>query len=676
MKTKNKFENKEQKTMNRNETSNFISCLSTINPYILSLVISSLFISYLAGCEDEVITRTVTKEVEVEVPVEVPVKGPPVEVPVDVPIDFTIGKTPVSSAEEFVKIGTDADYPLSGDYYLTQDIDLSELENYEEGITIGANGTSKPFTGSFYGNGKTIKNFKLKDAATYTGLFGYLYGAQIQNLTIESINSLDELLGNTAIVRVGVLTAFAQCSKIENITIKSAAGVTNPGIYFKRTSGSGPFYLGGIAGYITDSQIINSKSEIKLKLELTVSSQIIDIGGIAGGSALKSKISFCTAAANIEAINTTGRINAGGITGFLSGSAKIENCKTYVNKISAASSGTVIYAGGIAAYGITIHNCTVELEGENPEIKAVSSAASGDFICAAGISGYVSVNVKNCYVSGSGKITAETQSSAVAAGGILAYGNSINTGTPEVGIISNCRTGQDIIIEAKKTSSSASTKFTSAGGIIGYSNNAAEWSIENCYSLSKISLVNAADTSGSLIYNFPSAGGLLGSGAISPVKHSYFGGTVTVTNTNSDTTVFAGGLAGYSGGQIDASFVYNKADNLPTINVITNGALTFTANGVDYTSVHRINGNGAVTGFANWAKGGNWLKTGASQGDLAPVSTANNASGPDGDNIADIPGGLSRDFLEYEIGGGGEDYVWDFTNVWTWDSALGLPVLR
>lgn len=73
----------------------------------------------------------------------------------------------ISSAEELAKIGKDAEYPLDGNYELTQNISLEE--NW---IPIGTE--EMPFTGTINGKGNTITNLNInKDSGAYAGLVAF-----------------------------------------------------------------------------------------------------------------------------------------------------------------------------------------------------------------------------------------------------------------------------------------------------------------------------------------------------------------------------------------------------------------------------------------------------------------------------------------------------------------------
>lgn len=105
----------------------------------------------------------------------------------------------IETCSELEKIGNDSNYPLSGKYYLKDDIDLAGIE----WIPIGTYG--EPFFGIFDGQGHAIKNLTITNMdsgvfehiyADYS-LFGVIYAynydnspenTAIRNLALEEVN--------------------------------------------------------------------------------------------------------------------------------------------------------------------------------------------------------------------------------------------------------------------------------------------------------------------------------------------------------------------------------------------------------------------------------------------------------------------------------------------------------
>ena len=148
----------------------------------------------------------------------------------------------ISNANELAAISTDRS-SLSGDYVLTESIDLSAIPNWHP---IG-NYTHK-FTGNFDGKGYNISGLG-SSGHENAGLFGYIEGASISNL--------------------GVLG-----SSIDSTTI------TGTGSFSSSTSASPS--SGGLVGRAVGSQISNSYAEMEV---------ISSISGHLGGSYLTNPFS-------------------------------------------------------------------------------------------------------------------------------------------------------------------------------------------------------------------------------------------------------------------------------------------------------------------------------------------------------------------------------------------------
>jgi hypothetical protein len=101
----------------------------------------------------------------------------------------------------------------SGNYALSQDIDLSLVSNFKP---IGTK--DLPFTGHFNGNGHTIGNLHVESKDNFVGLFGVVIGqhpyghAVIKDLTLSNCT----VTGNQY---VGLLLGRASAAKIENVKI-------------------------------------------------------------------------------------------------------------------------------------------------------------------------------------------------------------------------------------------------------------------------------------------------------------------------------------------------------------------------------------------------------------------------------------------------------------------------
>lgn len=100
-----------------------------------------------------------------------------------------------------------------GTYFLqTADIDLISIDDWEP-IGIGHPGVSaapsQSFQGSYDGDNHTIRNLKITDNDPYRGLFGYVWGATLENIRIEDAEV-------SAGRRSGILLGASNCFSCGN----------------------------------------------------------------------------------------------------------------------------------------------------------------------------------------------------------------------------------------------------------------------------------------------------------------------------------------------------------------------------------------------------------------------------------------------------------------------------
>lgn len=200
-------------------------------------------------------------------------------------------------------------------YKLTTDIDCG-------GSISSIFNSSSTFAGTFDGDGHKIYNLKF-DSNQYTGLFGYMVGATVKNLTIEApVYSASR--GNTYL---GALAGYAKHCKISNVTI------VNPDFtHSGQTTTYG--YIGGLVGQAENSTIENC-AVLDLKLNIKDARLKMYVGGFIGENK-NSKITDCyvtgKVAANITyTSNEDGCLYLGGFSGVNDSSLGILNCYSKVN---------------------------------------------------------------------------------------------------------------------------------------------------------------------------------------------------------------------------------------------------------------------------------------------------------------------------------------------------------
>ena len=213
-------------------------------------------------------------------------------------------------------------YDLSGNYILMNDLDLSEAtasggdyDYYGNGWNpIGSDDIysgNSTFTGTFDGNGYTIRGIRIQVTALpsgtgnlYIGLFGKNAGT-IQNVNVEgaytSTQSKTTYVGGIAAYNTG-----------------NIVGCSNNVVISKNAAGYGSNYAGGIAGYNTGniSRCANT-GEISWIAVYTLYA-----GGICGYGYRKSLVENCYNAATVSAFISASSdysAYAGGIQGYISG---------------------------------------------------------------------------------------------------------------------------------------------------------------------------------------------------------------------------------------------------------------------------------------------------------------------------------------------------------------------
>ena len=239
---------------------------------------------------------------------------------------------------------------------LTDHIDLES----KEWTPIGKS-SSYAYTGTFDGAGYTVTGLNITGTATRNcGLFGYVYGGVVKNLTVKGTITLT---GN----------------------------------------GGSSYGAGGIVGQLSGQTgaIRNCRSDVTVQGGQNV-------GGIVGYVAgeYNTATKSITGCVNTGAISSNG-YNAGGIVGYISGQVTVDSCYNRGN----CTSGSY-RAGGIAAYlyssYATVKNCYT---------TGVTKVAYGSNACAV-VGNKSSGTMKDCfYLSG---LTADANATAKTSDGLKA----------------------------------------------------------------------------------------------------------------------------------------------------------------------------------------------------------------------------------------------------------------
>ena len=327
----------------------------------------------------------------------------------------------ISEAWELQKIALNTtEFPLSGDYVLANDIDLSAIENF---IPIGVRGPLHTihdgynFTGTFDGAGYTISNLNIdmagEDSNIYCGLFGYVYGAVIKDLKVSgNVSGSVRVTAEEFHAEVGGIAGLAYESTIMNCSFSGI--VEASGNVFAQT--------GGIVGAAWDAEITGCS----FSGTVNASALEAEAGGIVGYADTfvftGTSITDCYNVGTVAATGTSAA--AGGIVGnmFIS---NITNCYN-TGYVKAVSEGRWAGAGGIAgmlADESQIDQCfnsgPVEAEGKWSEAGGIAGSALCYYYEGDDFYGYP-VSIGNCYNTGSVKATFSGPESP-SVGGIVGY---------------------------------------------------------------------------------------------------------------------------------------------------------------------------------------------------------------------------------------------------------------
>ncbi|MBR4972025.1 MAG: hypothetical protein IKY59_03540, partial [Oscillospiraceae bacterium] len=441
-----------------------------------------------------------------------------------------------------VRKDLDAHYKMISDIVFTE-ADFAEGGDFYNGGTgwqpigeLGSDPSSRhepSFSGTFDGNGHTIKNFFINiesDSYVFAGLFGYVYSGTIKNLGMEdsNITAISSAKNSYAggIVGAAVDTEFTNCYNAGTVSGENAGGIVGgANFYVKLTScyNTGTVsgnYAGGILGAEIASFMPDRYFHIVSNLEISncyntgTISATTEAGGILGMlssyTESESTIRNCynngtISVTNLNPINTT--YAAGGIVGDGSCISTIIDCHNTGTIESNVSDSTDGYAGGISGQGGTMTNCynTGAVTG-NYKAGGISGNGGSSNNChnsgkifastfAGGIMG--SGSATDCYNTGT--IESASDSTNGYAGGIMGSGSATNcyntgtvTGNHDAGGISGSGS-------ATNCYNTGAVSGAGAGGIVGYVNKSVE--LTSCYNTGAVSGNCTGGIVGSTAYN-------------------------------------------------------------------------------------------------------------------------------------------------------------------------------
>ena len=358
---------------------------------------------------------------------------------------------PDADGDGFLEVGTEAQLEairsnLAGHYELHTNITLStNTTNSWEPI----GNADSPFSGKFDGNGHVISDLysftiasldgreSAESMEVYSGLFGYISGAEVKDLGIVAHNITAVLLQGDGDVYAGVLAGKSLNSNISNAHVNLSGGISAHVHYSIRDTTEGFEYTfntssfaGGLIGQSMDSDIRGSSAVITEQVRAlseranpTTRSKNYDAaaGGLVGWSRGVVRNSYAVVGAGVFAGGSykggvsDAHATAGGLVGRNLGQINSTYAIIYdevsaqvVTGVGTRDNGLRYYAGGLVG------------ESAGAESEVINSYA---------IVGNVSARSE----------TTGSQAIAAEAGGLVGYGNSIINNTYAVvnGVVSS-----------------------------------------------------------------------------------------------------------------------------------------------------------------------------------------------------------------------------------------------
>ena len=178
---------------------------------------------------------------------------------------------------------------------------------------------SNGFAGTFDGNGHCIKNlYSSFNQGGYVGLFGYVYGGTIKNLTVEGV--IESPCSNQ-----GMIAGYSYGGNYYNCVVKG------------RINTSGSYFVGGIAGNISKSGSSNPVVQ--------GCASYVDI--VSTGTYTAGLVGMAGNGINMEACanygNVTGTANVGGLMGYYNPNSESHITNCYVGSCEVRGEGANVF---------------------------------------------------------------------------------------------------------------------------------------------------------------------------------------------------------------------------------------------------------------------------------------------------------------------------------------------
>ena len=214
---------------------------------------------------------------------------------------------------------------LALSYIMTADIDCNGVT-----VTPLANGTTY-FSGTFNGDGHVISNVTLSCAAAGCGLFKYLSGATVSNLTLRTFS-----VSSTS-SSVGALSGGSYLGATNSLTDVSVESVAV----------TGTTETGGVVGYCRFC------TALRVHAGGTVTGTT-NVGGLFGAIGNTSSATDVRIASSLSSADVSGTSTVGGLVGYISSYSYVSTRGIFSSSSSGTISASVSVAGGIAGKTMSV----------------------------------------------------------------------------------------------------------------------------------------------------------------------------------------------------------------------------------------------------------------------------------------------------------------------------------
>lgn len=438
----------------------------------------------------------------------------------------------ISTADEFVSYGVDVvDLNDDSAAILLTDIDLGG----SDWTPIGT--ADKPFSGYFYGNGFTINNLTISNAASdaASGLFGYVSDAMIRDVRLADVNITSGLYASALCAYVMGSVAIEKCL-VGGGSVIEAFGASS-------TAYAAGFVAYGASGFILidDSHNVGDISASNGTTSYAYAAGFVGRAatGLSGGVVI-------TNSTNRGAISAEGYQGAyaAGILGRNNAIARIENA-TSSSAIGAYATTGTAYSGGIVSLASV--NLTLSDVYNSGVVVGASLGDTSSYV--GGIIGYLGASSTTVATNAlnSGIVSSNANSTGTSSSSKSSSGGFAGAVTGSLTLSTFCNTG---FVGPSEKSLATSYSGGVIGHVIGHTNTVVNaFDFYNCGSVgTQISVLDVNDSY---------AGGAIGLNESANVSlgNSYNCGTI---GSDSDHSLF-GAVAGVSSADMALTGVYYLA---------------------------------------------------------------------------------------------------------------------